>query len=45
MMLVERGTPPVITIDATGDLADRGWARDRVIDSLIDDFGLVVDVP
>ncbi|MFD6064943.1 hypothetical protein [Rhodococcus wratislaviensis] len=45
VMLVERGAPPDITIDATGDLADRGWARDRVIDSLLDDFGLVVDVP
>jgi len=44
VMLVERGTPPVITIDATGDLADRGWARGLVIDSLLDDFGLVVDV-
>ncbi|MGV9868930.1 hypothetical protein [Rhodococcus koreensis] len=45
LMLVERGAPPDIAIDATGDLADRGWARDRVIDSLLDDFGLVVDVP
>ena len=45
VMLVERGAPPDITIDATGDLADRGWARDRVIESLRDDFGLVVDVP
>ncbi|WP_235214808.1 hypothetical protein [Rhodococcus opacus] len=44
VMLVERGTPPDITIDATGDLADRGWARGLVIDSLLDDFGLVVDV-
>jgi hypothetical protein len=44
-MLVERGAPPVISIDATGDLADRGWARDRVIESLLDDFGLVVDIP
>ncbi|MGW4337526.1 hypothetical protein ACWEK5_32655 [Rhodococcus koreensis] len=44
VMLVERGTPPDIAIDATGDLADRGWARARVIDSLRDDFGLVVDV-
>ncbi|WP_308115019.1 hypothetical protein [Rhodococcus opacus] len=44
VMLVERGTPPDISIDATGELADRGWARDRVIDSLRDDFGLVVDI-
>jgi hypothetical protein len=44
-MLVERGAPPVITIDATGALADRGWARTRIICSLLDDFGLVVDVP
>jgi hypothetical protein len=44
VMLVERGAPPDITIDATGDLADRGWARSRVIDSLRDDFGLVVDI-
>ena len=43
-MLVERGTPPEISIDATGDLADRGWARNRVIDSLRDDFGLVLDI-
>ncbi|GAF49146.1 hypothetical protein [Rhodococcus wratislaviensis] len=44
VMLVERGAPPDITIDATGDLADRGWARDRVIDSLLGDFGLVLDI-
>ncbi|GAA4470660.1 hypothetical protein GCM10023094_00040 [Rhodococcus olei] len=45
VMLVERGAASDISIDATGDLADRGWARNRVIDSLLDDFGLVVDVP
>ncbi|MDF3313005.1 hypothetical protein P3H15_49720 [Rhodococcus sp. T2V] len=44
VMLVERGTPPETTIDATGNLADRGWARSRVIDSLRDDFGLVLDI-
>jgi hypothetical protein len=44
VMLVERGAPPTIAIDATGSLADRGWARAQVLDSLLDDFGLVVDV-
>ena len=45
VMLVERGTPPVIDVDATSDLAHRGWGYDLVRDSLSRDFGLVVDVP
>ncbi|PQP23426.1 hypothetical protein C5613_18990 [Rhodococcus opacus] len=45
VMLVERGTPQDIPIDVPGAFAGRGGARNGVIDPLLDDFGLVGDVP